>query len=656
MPNEHDMYRYAPLILILLLAQEIFANTDKATELKNRLQNAKDDTTKINVYKDFITLYIVENGDSALYYIEEGKKLAKKMKDPKALATMFSGEGKLRSTRAMFDLAKSAELKALEYYYQAEYKKGVAVTYNSLGVIEAKTGNYKSATSYFLRALKINEEINNSAGIIQNYISLGSTNSQLDLLDKANAYFFKAMEMMPDSVSMTFLNLCNNIGIVYGKKTDYEKSLYFFNRGLYVVDKVINGQTTKVSLLMNAAIAYSHVGQIDKSFDYYNKALDISKKYGLIEDEARVYYNLAILYEATDLEITKKYYYKTLDIAKQIGQKHLMVEIYQSLYLINKKQKNYKEAIDALEKFHNYQDTVMSVENTSAIELLQSNYDLEKSKLEIKELEMSNQKQRSNQIIAILLIGGSLFSLGIVAYTSRKRNLLNKELVKSIHVRDKLLSIITHDLKSPINNVLSLINELDGNEIGEQERHFLLDVLKKQTSLSLDTLENILKWGQSQIRGVKSNPQNVSIKEIINKNISFFEVNSKLKKINISFINDADYKVYADYDQLDFVMRNLLSNAIKFSNTNSDIFINITTLQDKQVKVSVIDSGSGMSTETMSSLFGVTQKINEGTGNEKGSGLGLLLCKEFVESNNGKIWAEANEPNGSVFHFTCPQA
>ncbi len=650
------MYRIATLLILLVFSQAANANSEKAKELRANLVNAKDDTSRINVYKDFITLYIVENNDSAQYYIDLGKKLASEMDDPKSLGIMYNCEGRMRSYRGMFAEAKSSELKALEYFYHANYKEGIAIVYNALGVIEAKTGDYKQATSYFLRSLKMHEEIKNTEGIIQTYISLGSTNSQLDLLDKANNYFFKALKLMPDSVSKTFLNLCNNIGIVYGKMEDYDKSLYYFQRGLKVADKVVNGQTTKASLLMNAAIAYANINKIPLAIDYYNQALEVSQKFGLLEDEARVLYNIAILYEENEPEKSKEYYYKVLELAKQMGQKHLMVEVYQSLYVINKKQKNYLEAIEALEKFHNYQDSVMSIENTSAIELLESNFDLEKSKVEIKELEITNQKQRSNQIIAFLIIGGSLFSLGIVAYTSRKRNRLNKELVKSIQVRDKLLSIIAHDLKSPINNVLGLVNELEEDEIPKDEKKLLLDTLRKQTSMSLETLENILKWGQSQIRGINTNPQKVLLKYIVDKNIEFFEVNRKMKDVEIVCQHIDDKVAYADADQLDFIFRNLLSNAIKFSNKNTLISIDVQKTEGNKLKVSVKDSGAGMTKETLESLFGVKQKINMGTANEKGSGLGLLLCKEFVEANNGKIWAESVAGEGSVFYFTCDAA
>lgn len=650
------MIKYILTTIQILWLGISFANSTKVNELNDRLKKAKDDTTTLTIYRDFITLYIMDNQDSAIYYINKGIELANKIDDAKSLGMMYNSESRIYQLQGDFTKAKTSELKALEYFYHVDFKRGISTCYNSLGVISAKTGDYKQATSYFLRALKINEEIKNIDGIVQNYISLGTTNSQLDLLEKANKYYFKAMDLMEDSLTNTYLNLCNNIGIVYGKNAEFEKSIRYFERGLKVADRVLNGQASKVSLLMNLAIAYANTNRTDLAYTKYNQALEISKKHNLVEEEARVLYNIAILYEDSNPRLAEKYFKQVLDIALQMGQKHMIVEIYQSLYILEKKQGNYKEAIGFLEKFHIYQDSVMSIENTSAIELLQSNFDLEKSKVEIKELEIANQKQQSNQIIALLVIGGALFSLGIVAYNSRKRNLLNKELLKSIQVRDKLLSIITHDLKSPINNILGLINELEGNEISEEERFVLLETLKKQTSLSLDTLENILKWGQAQIRGIKANPQAFILKDLLIRNKELVDINLQSKNIQLTIDVEDSLKLYADKDQVDFVIRNLLSNAIKYSNSTSFINVSATKLNDGMIRIDVKDEGVGMSEETINSLFGVKQKINLGTKSEKGSGLGLLLCKEFVEVNNGKISAVSTLGKGSTFSFTSTAA
>ena len=129
-----------------------------------------------------------------------------------------------------------------------------------------------------------------------------------------------------------------------------------------------------------------------------------------------------------------------------------------------------------------------------------------------------------------------------------------------------------------------------------------------------------------------------------------------MKIVEIECQHIDDKIAYADADQLDFIFRNLLSNAIKFSNKNAIINIDVQKTEGNKLKVSVKDSGAGMTKETLESLFGVKQKINLGTANEKGSGLGLLLCKEFVVANNGKIWAESVAGEGSVFYFTIDAA
>ena len=310
----------------------------------------------------------------------------------------------------------------------------------------------------------------------------------------------------------------------------------------------------------------------------------------------------------------------------------------------------------ALEKYHNLNDSVLSIENKGQIELLQSNFELEKSKSEIKELELNSQKQNLQTTIAVLLFIAILSILAVVGYASYKRNKLNKELRHSLQVRDKLLSIIAHDLKSPINNVLSLLFELERDELSNVDKQSLLEILKKQTQLSLVTLDNILTWGQAQIREVKSNPEIFFVHDIIKNNIDLFDVNLNQKNIKVLVDFEKNIQANTDKDQFDFVIRNLLSNAIKFSKHNSEIHIKLTVLDKKQLRICISDEGLGMNADTLNSLFGVSPKVNYGTDKEKGSGLGLILCKEFVEANHGEIWAESILDEGTVMCFTCVSA
>jgi len=167
------------------------------------------------------------------------------------------------------------------------------------------------------------------------------------------------------------------------------------------------------------------------------------------------------------------------------------------------------------------------------------------------------------------------------------------------------------------------------------------------------TLDNILKWGQLQIRGINANPQEFLLMEIVQRNLDLFDIKSKKKNIHFELNFDRNIKLLADIDLLDFVVRNLFSNAIKYSNYGSKVLLQAKYNSANTIIFSITDEGLGMNSDTLKLLFGVNPILTPGTSNEKGSGLGLLLCKDFVEANDGSIWIESVLNRGTVVNFTC---
>ncbi len=651
------MIKYFLTLVFVLVG--IFANARQQTivELRQELQKTSDkDTLKIHIYEKLINGYNLYKVDSAYYFLSEAREYVDKLKFTKGEALLFMCESRIKEGHGQLPEARKLVLKSIELFYHIDYKQGVAVAYNQLGVIEAKSGNYSQATSYFLRALTINEKIKNNNGIVQNSTSLGVVNIHMENFDKAYKYLNRALSIMgKDSNNVSYCNILNNLGTIFAMKGDFKTALSYFQRCYAIAGNIIN-PALEVTLATNIANSYSNLNQPQKAMEYYQKSVEISKAQRIPEEEARAIYNMALLFQDNAPQKSLPYLEEALTIAKRIDQKFLQVDIYETLYVIKKKLGDYRGACEASEKYMAYRDSVKSTQTKDEIALLQSNFELERSKAEIKELEFQTQKQSFQKLISFVIIAAILVILFIVAYTSYKRNKLNKALVHSLQVREKLLSIITHDLKSPINNVLALLLELESEELSPTVRKELFDVLKKQTQMSLTTLENILQWGQAQLRGVNTSPEIFSMNDIIQKNIDLFEINTKQKNININLEIEPNTNGLADINQIDFVVRNLLSNAIKFSNTHSAINISVSKESSNFIKVTIKDYGVGMSKDTITSLFGVQQQIRIGTAQEKGSGLGLLLCKEFVEANNGTIGAESTLSEGSTFYFTCKAA
>lgn len=648
------MKKLVTLYLVLFSFTNLKAQNSDINRLNAEIKIAVNDTLRIYAYRNYVNYYIALNPDSARYYLEKAKEIAIKLNHPKFLGQVYSSEGKLFEARNLHSEAKSSELKALDLFYLANFKSGIAVTYNALGVIEGKSANYRQAANYFLRSLKINEEINNIPGLIQTCSSLGNLNLKISKFKKSYYYFKKALDLVDDTLSSSYLNLMNSFGTLYGMQGKLDSALYYTNKGLNACKGEKLGSMKipyKTTLLMNAAIIYANWNELPKANFYYQEALNLSRKYKLPEEEARVLYNIALLNEHGNPKLALANYDSSLTISLKIGQKHLISENYYSKYLLLKNLGFYKDAINALENFHLYKDSVLSLDNKNSIELMQTNFDLEKSKVAVKELEIKNQKQKSIQIISLLLMIGTALTLSIVAYNSRRRRILNKSLQDSIKVRDKLLSIITHDLKSPIHNILTLLNELNDSNLNETDQKFLMDSLLKQTQLSSDTLDNILKWGQGQIRGTKVNTSNFDLNGIIGKNVELLQFNLKSKNLHIDLKLDSKLMVRADDDQVDFVIRNVLSNAIKFSNLHSSILINSDTSDAEYIKLSIVDQGVGMTEDVRSTLFGTNPKVQYGTAMERGSGLGLILSKEFIEANGGEIKIESELGKGTIVNI-----
>lgn len=234
----------------------------------------------------------------------------------------------------------------------------------------------------------------------------------------------------------------------------------------------------------------------------------------------------------------------------------------------------------------------------------------------------------------------------------------NDELQRTIIGRDKLYSVIAHDLRSPIGSIRMVMNALVLNipkETLDEDMYELLIMGNRLTEESFVLLDNLLKWTKSQTGRLNTVFQdNVEILPLIRGEVELSEVVAELKNIRIKLNGDTNAKVRIDQDMIKTVLRNLVSNAIKFSNPASEVNVNIAE-EEGQLLISVVDHGEGISQENQDKLFKADSHFTSfGTDNEEGSGLGLLLCKEFVTRNGGKIWFESKEGDGSTFCFNIP--
>ena len=232
-----------------------------------------------------------------------------------------------------------------------------------------------------------------------------------------------------------------------------------------------------------------------------------------------------------------------------------------------------------------------------------------------------------------------------------------EELRKTIIGRDKLYSVIAHDLRSPMGSIKMVLNmlilNLPSDTIGP-EMYELLTMANQTTEDVFSLLDNLLKWTKSQIGKLKVVYQDIDMVEVTEGVIEIFSMVAELKKISIRLKTPSKLEVYADIDMIKTVIRNLLSNAIKFSNEETEILVTVQE-QEGMAVVSVKDSGCGIDEENQKKLLHTDTHVSTfGTNNEEGSGLGLLLCQDFVIKNGGRLWFTSVKGEGSIFSFSIP--
>ena len=235
--------------------------------------------------------------------------------------------------------------------------------------------------------------------------------------------------------------------------------------------------------------------------------------------------------------------------------------------------------------------------------------------------------------------------------------LKNEELLKLNSEKDKFFSIIAHDLRSPFHSFLGL-TEIMAEELPSLTMEEILEIATSMRSSAINLfhlLENLLHWAKMQQGLIPFNPEVIQLLPIVYESIALETEHARKKEIEIVYEIPDDIEVFADSNMLQAVIRNLFSNAVKFTPKGGKISLSTKITEDKSIEISIENSGIGMSSVIVDNLFRFDVKTNKkGTDSEPRTGLGLLLCKEFVEKQGGKIWVESEEGKGSVFHFIIP--
>ena len=268
-----------------------------------------------------------------------------------------------------------------------------------------------------------------------------------------------------------------------------------------------------------------------------------------------------------------------------------------------------------------------------------------------EEARLLDMGQTMVEIIALI----SLITLYIKSNYIREKKLADNRLLQLEEInetKNKLFSIVAHDLKAPlasVENYLELLNALD---LSTEEKTVIEQKLLASTKRTSEMLQNILSWSKDQMNGTNVSLGSVSLHQVLRKTIEVQQNLAREKGLQLVYNHDPEIKVVADPDMLQLIVRNLLSNSIKFTPIGGTITLSFDHVDDS-CRIIVEDNGIGISPEISASLFSMKSKSTYGTENEKGVGLGLMLTKSYVDLQNGKIWFESS-PSGTVFYVSLP--
>jgi len=553
-------------------------------------------------------------------------------------------------------------------------------TYLAMAKVFEEVGNFNKSEQLLEQALSFNGSINNP------YMQVLILNE----LGQIKAFTGKMLEAFRDYEAVLLLKdridnpkaeaqALFNIAQIYSTQGIYNRALQNHRRAL-AIRRSIKDRWKEALSLSDIGELYRRMKNDGKALANHQLALKIRQTLNDKKGISESFNNIGFLYYQQ-----KKYQdaVNNLNAGLQAALESQTLaqqqKSYDYLSLCFKELGQYNEALLKREQFVVVSDFIQNQTNDQRLLESQSRYviDTKESQIETLEAErqkrdeqLARQKHLRNFLISFIALGFVIVGLIFNLYKIKQRT--NNELqkindkVKSQNMqlqalnatKDKFFSIIGHDLKGPLNSLTSfsglLINHTDS--LSRDEIQMLAkDVDKSLKNLSA-LLNNLLEWSRSQTGNIEFTPETFDITSLLKENRELLCTQARNKKI--SFFEEFNGKVLvnAHRHSLNTVVRNLMSNAIKF--TPAGGLIKLTLQQAQQhVLVSVADTGVGMPPEVIGKLFRIDAKhTTKGTADEKGTGLGLILCKDFVEKNGGKLWVESEEDKGSVFHFTVPLA
>ncbi|MCC5914194.1 MAG: tetratricopeptide repeat protein [Balneolaceae bacterium] len=565
---------------------------------------------------------------------------------------MYSGEyeAALKVYAAALELAEETDNRRMI----AGIRQNMASTYSNLGDAHQSIENY-------LLSLEMAEEMEDSLTMAVAYENLGYINTDERNEELAERYLTKASEITNAIGNVRYkMSVALNFGVFYRTFDRYDEALASYRQAIELAEEVGN-PIVPIQARYNMGNVYQDMGDYEQARTYYEQSLQGSRELGVDQGIMFNYSGLADLHVLTDQhEEAIPLFLNSLELAEKAESRSMSATLMQKLSTAYEAIGDTAQAYSYLKSYMELREEQYETNREEALARQESllNLRMERENRELAEATMAHQR---NVIIAfvLLLIVTALALVGFI-WLTRKEKRANRllaekkrELEEVNLEKDKILSILSHDLRKPLSQLQGVVFLIREGALNHEDLDQLLKQVDRQLNQGITTLGNYLQWAQSQMEGIKPELKSTDLSGLASSLVD--EVADQMGGKSVEFIKELspDAGALADPDMMKVTLRNLLSNAVKYVDDGGRVTIKTERYGD-QTMISVEDNGIGISEDAQKEIFKSFSKTSVGTMGEVGTGLGLAICKDFTEKQNGTISCESVPGEWTRFTISLP--
>jgi len=540
-----------------------------------------------------------------------------------------------------------------------------------MGTIFRVMGLYDRAIEYVINARLNYEKAGSLEGKAWSSYILGRIYVDLKLFAKADEYFQEALQIYTklaaiDGNEEGVAISCEQIGLLHIESGDFDEAKRCIGKTLEIFTRR-NSKFGLANAHKNFGIIEYAKGNYDLALKNLNNAIDVNKQVGDLLILPTIYEYIGLCYIGKGkLNEGFKNLKQGLEVANKNQQKRIQQNIYSKLADVYLKINDLKNLVACQKKQIEIQNSILLEAADVKYEQLQGIYEIDKKNEQILELERQNEVSaltiKQHRISQFLMVFGIVIALLIslsVYWFYNKIRKKNLELKDANAAKDKLFAIIAHDLRGPsgsLTSFLEFLNESFNDYSPEELKKILLSLYKSADDVHT-LLENLLGWARSQLNKIEYRPTELQLSDVIQSSIKGLKQLAEQKQIEIKIELSDDIYIKADLNMIQTVVRNLVSNAIKFTKRGGWIIVRAEVSGKNAVSISIADNGVGIEKSSLAGVFDISNTLHtSGTENERSTGLGLILVKEFVDRNKGSVAIESEKNKGTTVSFTLPLA